>query len=111
MSRTSQGLARLRWESAQPRARPVVPDVYAITAVESGMTMRRSESTVASGTSRPASTRWGRDSVSNCQTCRSSGSLAHTEPTVITPGSSSTTTPTQAASRRIHSIWSRDDVG
>ncbi|MEY9484569.1 hypothetical protein RKD26_000363 [Streptomyces calvus] len=107
----SQMKARPRWLSAQPIAWPEVPEVYAMTAVESGSTSRRIESTVAVGMYAPRSTSRSSAPASNCQTCRSSGSAVHTEPTVITPCSSSTSTATHPESRRIHSTWSREDVG
>ncbi len=82
-----------------------------MTAVESGITIRRSESTVVCGMYVPRSAICASAPESSCQTCRSSGSAAHTVPTVMMPCSSSTTTATQLASRRIHSTCSREDVG
>ncbi len=82
-----------------------------MTAVESGSTIRRNESTVVAGTGRPRSTSALSAPVSNCQTWRSRGSEAHTDPTVITPCSSSTSTATESESLRIHSTCSCEDVG
>ncbi len=73
--------------------------------------MRRRESTEADGRRAPRCTSVSSAPASSCQTWRSAGNDAHTEPTVITPCSSSTSTPTQRASRRIHSTWSREEVG
>ncbi len=73
--------------------------------------MRRIESTVSYGRNSPRALSVSSAPASSCQTCRSEGSCAHTEPTVITLCSSSTTTATQPASRRIHSTWSREEVG
>lgn len=82
-----------------------------MTAVESGSTIRRIDSTVVTGTDRPASARSASAPASSCQTCRRDGSVAHTEPTVMMPCSSSTTTATQPASRRIHATCSCEEVG
>lgn len=82
-----------------------------MTAVESGSTMRRSESTVVVEIARPRSTSPARAPASNCQTWRSDGSDAHAEPTVMMPCSSSTTTATQPASWRIQATCSCDEAG
>lgn len=77
----------------------------------SGSTIRRSDSTVVYGTGAPRAMRSAKAPASSCQTCRSRGSRAHTVPTVMAPCSSSTTTATQPASRRIHSTCSRAEAG